>query len=95
LPLVLANSVIKTNETLTAAVITRTSSTLPTAVMIESGESTMSPVALGSFTAAKVACDALDTRLSSPSRDSRVSPVRLPIGNRPPIQANTGRGRLA
>ena len=41
-PMARANSIISPTETITAAIMTDTSSTMPTAVMMESSENTMS-----------------------------------------------------
>ena len=52
-----ANSIIRPTETITAAIITETSSTMPTAVMMESSENTMSMMMICTMMAANAAFD--------------------------------------
>ena len=50
-----ANSIISRTDTMTAAIITATSSTMPTAVMTESSENTMSMMMICTMMAANAA----------------------------------------
>ena len=68
-PMWLANSIIKPTETTTAATMIRTSSTMPTAVMMESSENTRSITMICKITAVKVALTTLPPWSSSPSSD--------------------------
>jgi hypothetical protein len=54
-PIGRANSIISATDAMTAAIMMRTSSTMPTAVMIESSENTMSITMICRITAVKVA----------------------------------------
>lgn len=56
-------------EAITAAIMTRTSSTMPTAVMIESSENTRSMIMICRITEAKVAFAVLCLCSCSPSSD--------------------------
>jgi hypothetical protein len=69
---------------MTAAIMMRTSSTMPTAVMIESSEKTMSITMICRITAVKVAFTALLASPSSPSSEPWISVVAFQTRNRPP-----------
>ena len=69
---------------MTAAIITAISSTMPTAVMIESSENTMSMIMICTITAAKPALTADAAWPSTPSSDWWISPVLFQRRNRPP-----------
>lgn len=64
-----ANSIIRNTDTTTAAIMTRTSSTMPTAVMIESSENTRSITMIWSRTEGRVALTVLDFCSCAPSSD--------------------------
>ena len=62
-----AKSSISPTEATTAAIMTSTRSTMPTAVMIESSENTMSMMMIWTITAPNDAPTAFDSLPSSPS----------------------------
>ena len=80
----LANSIIRPTEATTAAIITPTWLTMPTAVMIESSENTRSMTMIWAITPAKLDATLADSLPSSPSSNWCTSPVLFQIRNRPP-----------
>ena len=83
-PIAPANAIISATEMMTAAIITAISSTMPTAVMIESSENTRSMTMICRITAAKPALTAAAASPSAPSSDWWISTVLFQIRNRPP-----------
>ena len=92
-----AANIMTPTDTITAATMIDTSSAMPTAVITESSENTMSSNMIWTITDANDGATRADPCPSSPSSRSWISSVALPSRNSPPTDQDqvTPRDRLA
>ncbi len=90
-----AATIMSSTETMTAAIMTGMSSTMPTAVMIESSENTRSMMAIWTSTPAKLLAMRRSAPCSSPSMRPWISPVAFQMRKTPPASRMRSRPEIS